>query len=42
MIVTSGSISEEATSFAYQYFEEQGIKIELVDGEQFATLIIAL
>jgi predicted Mrr-cat superfamily restriction endonuclease len=40
MIVTSGFISEEASSSAEQYFEEKGIKIELVDGEQFAKLII--
>ena len=40
MIVTSGSISEVAASMAEQYFEETGIKIELVDGEQFAKLII--
>jgi predicted Mrr-cat superfamily restriction endonuclease len=40
MIVTSGSISEEATSLAERFFEEKGIKIELVDGEQFAKLMI--
>lgn len=40
MIVTSGTVSEEATSLAEQYFEEKGIKIELVDGEQFAKLIV--
>jgi len=40
MILTSGTISEEAVSLANQYFEEKGIKIELVDGEQFAKLIV--
>ncbi len=40
MIITSGSISEDAASMAEQYFEETGIKIELVDGEQFAKLIV--
>jgi hypothetical protein len=28
------------TEAAEQYFEEQGIRIELVDGEQFAKLIV--
>lgn len=40
MIITSGLISDEATSKAEQYFEEKGIKIELVDGEQFAKIIV--
>ena len=40
MVVTSGTVSDEATSMAEQYFEEKGIKIELVDGEQFAKLIV--
>ena len=40
MIVTSGTVSEEAASLTEQYFEEKGIKIELVDGEQFAKLIV--
>jgi restriction system protein len=40
MIVTSGDISESATSMAEQHFEKTGIKIELVDGEQFAKLIV--
>lgn len=40
MIVTSGSVSEGAVARAEQYFEEKGIKIELVDGEQFAKLIV--
>jgi restriction endonuclease Mrr len=40
MVVTSGSISDEAYQAAEQYFEEKGIRIELVDGEQFAKLIV--
>jgi predicted Mrr-cat superfamily restriction endonuclease len=40
MVVTSGSISEAAIQAAEQYFEEKGIRIELVDGEQFAKLIV--
>lgn len=40
MIVTSGTISEDAIVAAEQFSEESGISIELVDGEQFAKLII--
>ena len=40
MIITSGSISDEAVQVTETYFEEKGITIELVDGEQFAKLII--
>lgn len=40
MIITSGTISDEATSMAEKFFEEKGIKIELVDGDQFAKLIV--
>lgn len=40
MIVTSGSINEDAERAAEKYFEEKGIRIELVDGEQFAKLIV--
>ncbi|MEK6707664.1 MAG: restriction endonuclease [Pseudomonadota bacterium] len=40
MVITSGSISDEAVQAAENYFEEKGIKIELVDGEQFAKLIV--
>lgn len=40
MIVTSGSISDEAEQAAGEYFKETGIRIELVDGEQFAKLIV--
>lgn len=40
MVVTSGTISDEAALAAEEYFEEKGIKIELVDGEQFSKLIV--
>jgi predicted Mrr-cat superfamily restriction endonuclease len=40
MVVTSGSISDEAFQAAEQYFEDKGVRIELVDGEQFAKLIV--
>lgn len=40
MIITSGTISKEAEILAEEYFEETGIKIELVDGEQLAKLIV--
>lgn len=40
MVVTSGSISDEAVQAAEQYFEQKGIRIELLDGEQFAKLMV--
>lgn len=40
MVVTSGSISDEAVTAAEEYFEEKGIRIGLLDGEQFAKLIV--
>jgi predicted Mrr-cat superfamily restriction endonuclease len=40
MVVTSGNISEDAVEAAQKYFEEKGIRIELVDGSQFAKLIV--
>jgi predicted Mrr-cat superfamily restriction endonuclease len=40
MVITTGTISEEATSAAERLAEINGIKIELVDGEQFAKLIV--
>ena len=40
MVVTTGSISDEASKAADEYFEDKGIRIELVDGEQFAKLLI--
>jgi predicted Mrr-cat superfamily restriction endonuclease len=40
MVITSGSISEEAAQLAEQYFVDKGIRVELVDGYQFAKLIV--
>jgi hypothetical protein len=40
MVITSGTISDDAIKTANAYYEEKGIKIELVDGEQFAKLIV--
>lgn len=40
MVVTSGTIAEEATRAAEEYYEETGIPIELVDGQQLAKLIV--
>jgi hypothetical protein len=40
MLITSGMISDQASRRAQKYFEEEGIKIELVDGGQFAKLIV--
>jgi predicted Mrr-cat superfamily restriction endonuclease len=40
MVITSGTISDEATKAAEEYFDDKGVRIELVDGEQFAKLIV--
>ena len=40
MIVTAGTVSEEAREYANEFFKESGIKIELVDGELLAKLIV--
>lgn len=40
MVITSGSIGEDAKVEAQGYYDEKGIRIELVDGEQFAKLIV--
>lgn len=40
MVITSGIIGQDATEKAKTYTEEKGIPIELVDGEQFAKLIV--
>lgn len=40
MVVTSGSISDSAIQAAEQFFDERGIRIELLDGEQFAKLMV--
>ncbi len=40
MLITSGTIAEEAYQMAEQYLEEKGVRIEMVDGEQFSKLIV--
>lgn len=40
MIVTTGTFSEDARVCADEFFNESGIKIELVDGELLAKLIV--
>lgn len=40
MVITSGTIGQDAIEKAKQYNDEKGIPIELVDGEQFAKLIV--
>jgi restriction endonuclease Mrr len=40
MVITSGSISNDSYEAAQRYFDESGIRIELVDGQQFAKLIV--
>jgi hypothetical protein len=40
MVVTSGSIADEAVEAAEKYFEDKRVRIELVDGEQFARLVV--
>lgn len=40
MVVTTGTISEGAIQAADEYFEHKGIRIELVDGEQFAKMLV--
>lgn len=40
MVITSGTIGDDAYAVAEAYAEEKGTKIEMVDGEQFAKLII--
>ena len=39
-VITSGTIGKDAYEAAATYTEEKGIPIELMDGEQFATLIV--
>jgi predicted Mrr-cat superfamily restriction endonuclease len=40
MIITSGSISADAVTAAKSYYDETGVRIEMLDGEQFAKLIV--
>ena len=40
LVITSGEIAEDAGKAAEDYFEESGIRIELLDGKQFAKLLV--
>ena len=40
MVITTGSYADDATIAAKEHFESAGKKIELVDGEQFAKMIV--
>ena len=40
IVITSGTISSEAEEAAKHYYEESGIRIELIDGYQLAKLIV--
>lgn len=40
MVVTSGSISEDAVKEAQRYYEDKGIRIELLNGEDLAKLMV--
>lgn len=40
IVATSGSFSSEAVEAADAYYEEKGVRIELVDGDQLATMIV--
>ena len=40
MVITSGTFSDGAIARAEEYGDEKGVPIELVDGEQFAKLIV--
>jgi restriction endonuclease Mrr len=42
IVVTTGNIAEEAERAAEKYFDDKGIRIGLLDGKQFAKLIIEL
>jgi predicted Mrr-cat superfamily restriction endonuclease len=40
MVITSGTFSDNAVEYAEQYFEERGVRIQLIDGVHLATLIV--
>jgi predicted Mrr-cat superfamily restriction endonuclease len=42
LVITTGTVAEDAEREAEGYFEETGIRIELLDGKQFAKLIVEL
>lgn len=42
LVITTGTISKEAEEEAQEYFQREGIRIELLDGKGFAKLIVEL
>jgi len=40
MVITTGAFSDDAVSSAKEFLESAGRKIELVDGEQFAKMLV--
>lgn len=40
LVITSGEIAEEAGKAAEDYWEQTGVRIELLDGKQFAKLLV--
>jgi len=40
IVVTSGTIAEDAVRAAAEYYEDKGIRIELLNGEDFAQLMV--
>ena len=42
LVITTGTVAEDAEREAEDYFDETGIRIELLDGKQFAKLIVEL
>jgi restriction endonuclease Mrr len=39
-VVTSGTFSAEAVEYCRQVRQDKGIKVELVDGEQLAAMLV--
>lgn len=42
LVITTGRMAEDAGKIAEEYFNDTGIRIELLDGKQFAKLIVEL
>jgi predicted Mrr-cat superfamily restriction endonuclease len=42
LVITTGRMAEDAGIIAEEYFNDTGIRIELLDGKQFAKLIVEL
>lgn len=42
LVITTGTIAQDAEKAAERYFDDRGIRIGLLDGKQFAKLIVEL